>query len=160
MEYEKKTIDIPEGYEIDIEETKKQKGVVVLRKRLRPTNYAELLRVYKDKKSFSYSAAFGEVVEGEFEGFIGFGEFEDKETAEAFAALWTLLSYRKAWIGNWEPDWKDLDADKFVIVVNKNEITNDTRFFVSCPLSFPTEEMRDDFYESFKHLLEVAKPLL
>lgn len=160
MEYEKKTIDIPERYEIDIEETKKQKGVVVLRKQLRPTNYAELLRVYKDKKSFSYSAAFGEVVEGEFEGFIGFGEFEDKETAEAFAALWMLLSYRKAWIGEWEPNWMDLDVDKFVIVVNKNEITNDTRFFVSCPLSFPTGEMRDDFCESFKHLLEVAKPLL
>lgn len=160
MEYYKKTIDIPEGYEIDIEETKKHKGVVVLRKQLRPTNYAELLRVYKDKKSFSYSAAFGEVVEGEFEGFVGFGEFEDRETAEAFAALWTLLSYRKAWIGEWKPDWIDLDADKFVIVVNKNEITNDTRFFVSCPLSFPTKEMRDEFYNSFKSLLEIAKPLL
>ena len=160
MEYDKKTIDIPEGYEIDIEETKKQKGVVVLRKQLRPTNCAELLKMCKGKESFLYSAAFGEVVKGEFEGYIGFGEFEDKETAEAFAALWTLLNYRKAWIGDWKPDWMDLDADKFVIVVNKNEITNDTRYFVSCPLSFPTKEMRDDFYKSFKDLLEVAKPLL
>ena len=160
MEYNKKTIDIPEGYEIDIEETKKQKGVVVLRKQLRPTNWAELTRMRKGKESFWYYASTDEVIKGEFDGGVTCGEFEDKETACAFMALWKLLSYRKAWIGEWEPDWMDLDADKFVIVVNKNEITNDTRFFVSCPLSFPTKEMRDDFCESFKHLLEIAKPLL
>ena len=160
MEYDKKTINIPEGYEIDIKETKEQKGVVVLRKQLRPKNWAELLRVYKDKKSFSYSDAFGEVVEWEFKGFIGFGEFEDKETAEAFAALWTLLSYRKAWIGDWKPDWTNSDA-KFVIRINNNNIEHGGySFYVSSAMSFPTEEMRDDFCESFKHLLEVAKPLL
>ena len=160
MEYEKKTIDIPEGYEIDFEETKKQKGAVVLIKQLRPTNWAELTRMCKGKESFWFYNTTDEIVKGYFEDIIAFSEFEDKETACAFAALWKLLNYRKAWIGDWNPDWKDLDADKFVIVVNKNEITNDTRHFVSCPLSFPTMEMRDDFCESFKHLLEVAKPLL
>lgn len=160
MEYEKKTIDIPEGYEIDFEETKKQKGVVVLKKQLRPTNYAELLRAYKDKKSFSYSAAFGEVVEGEFEGFIGFGEFEDKETAEAFSALWKLLNYRKAWIGEWKPDWTDYLQRKYVIAGEKDGIAKYSNSSVIRSMSFPTKEMRDDFYECFKHLLEVAKPLL
>lgn len=156
---DKKTIDIPEGYEIDIEETKKQKGVVVLKKQLRPTNYAELLRAYKDKKSFSYSAAFGEVVEGEFEGFIGFGEFEDKETAEAFAALWTLLNYRKAWIGDWKPDWTNY-LYKYVIAGEKDKIAKYSTCFAVRSMSFPTKEMQNDFYESFKNLLEVAKPLL
>lgn len=159
MEKQNATIDIPIGYEIDFEATKKQ-GPVVLRKLFRPKEWRELTRTYKDKESFWYSSAFNEVIEGNFESCIGFGEFEDKETACAFVALWKLLNYRKAWIGDWEPDWMDLDVEKFVIVVNKNEITNDTRYFVSCPLSFPTKEMRDDFYKYFKDLLEVAMPLL
>lgn len=160
MEYDKKTIDIPEGYEIDIEETKKQEGVVVPRKQLRPTNWAELTRMSDGNESFLYDNFTDEVIKDVFVSFIAFGEFEDKETTCAFVALWKLLNYRKAWIDIWKPDWKDLNAYKFVIVVNKNEIANDTHYFVSCPLSFPTREMRDDFRESFKDLLEIAKPLL
>ena len=160
MEYYKKTIEIPEGYEIDIEETKKQKGVVVLRKQLRPTNCAELLKMCKGKESFLYSAAFGEVVKGEFEGYIGFGEFEDKETAEAFAALWTLLNYRKAWIGDWKPDWTNYLQNKYIIAGEKDKIAKYSTCFAVRSMSFPTKEMQNDFYESFKDLLEVAKPLL
>lgn len=156
---DKKTIDIPEGYEIDIEETKKQKGVVVLRKQLKPTNWAELVRMCKGKESFWYYTPTDEVVKGQFEDCIAFGEFEDKETAEAFSALWKLLSYRKAWIGEWKPDWTSCDA-KFIIITNKNNIENSLNYNISNVMSFPTKKMRDDFYESFKHLLEVAKPLL
>lgn len=160
MEYDKKTIDIPEGYEIDIEETMKQKGFVVLRKQLRPTNWAELTRMYKDKENFYYCSAFDDVIKGDFEGRIGFGEFEDNETACAFVALWKLLSYRKAWIGDWKPDWTNKRQIKFVILRRENEIKKIKCWFISRSMSFPTEEMCKEFYESFKDLLEIAKPLL
>ena len=161
MEYEKKTIDIPEEYEIDIEETKKQNDVVALRKQLRPTNWAELTRMSDGKESFLYDNITDEVIKDVFvKSFIAFGEFEDKETTCAFVALWKLLNYRKAWIGDWKPDWTSCDA-KFVITTNNNNIEHDCYcFYVSSAMSFPTEKMRDEFYESFKDLLEVAKPLL
>lgn len=159
MEYDKKTIDIPEGYEIDFEETKKL-GPVVLKKLDRPKNWAELLKMIDGKESFWYDSSLGHCVKGEVEACIGLGEFMDNETAEAFVALWKLLSYRKAWIGKWEPDWTNCDA-KFVIITNNNNIEHSGySFYVSSPMSFPTKEMRDEFYESFKDLLEVAKPLL
>ena len=159
MEYDKKTIDIPEGYEIDFEATKKQKGHVVIRKQLRPTNWEELTRVCKDNESFWYSSSFDEVINGTFECCIGFGEFEDKETAEAFSALWKLLNYRKAWIGDWKPDWTNSDP-KFTIIIGGDRIVVGENKIASRSMSFPTEEMRNMFCESFKDLLEVAKPLL
>lgn len=159
MEYDKKTINIPEGYEIDFEATKKQ-GPVVLRKQIRPKNWTELTRTYKDQESFWYSSAFNKVIEGNFESCIGFGEFEDNETAEAFAALWKLLNYRKAWIGKWKPDWTNKDQWKYLIVSDADEIAEGLGRTLSRSLSFPTAEMRDEFRDSFKCLLEVAKPLL
>ena len=159
MEYDKKTIDIPEGYEIDFEATKKS-GPVVLKKLFRPKDWRELTRTYKDKDSFLYSSAFDEVIVGNFESRIGFGEFEDKETTCAFVALWRLLNYRKAWIGNWKPDWTNKEQIKFAIIDKDNKIEKITSFYVSHPMSFPIEKMRNEFYESFKDLLEVAKPLL
>ena len=160
MEYYKKTIEIPEGYEIDFEATKKQKGHVVLRKLSRPTNWAELTRMCKGKESFWYYTPADEVIKGDFEDSIGFGEFEDKETAEAFSALWKLLNYRKKWIGDWKPDWTNKKQIKFVILRRENEIKKIKCWFISRSMSFPTEEMCKEFYESFKDLLEIAKPLL
>ena len=160
MEYEKKTIDIPEGYEIDIEETKKQEGLIVLRKQLRPTDWAELSKMYEGKGNFWYDFSLDSVIWSEFGDRIRLGEFMDNETACAFVALWKLLSYRKAWIGNWKPDWTDKKQIKFVILRRENEIKKIKCWFISRSMSFPTKEMCDEFYESFKDLLEVAKPLL
>ena len=60
----------------------------------------------------------------------------------------------------WEPDWKD-GSIKYVILYDHNEIHAD---FFNCTanriLSFPTEEMRDAFYENFKDLIESVKELL
>ena len=160
MEYDKKTIDIPEGYEIDFEATKKQEGLIVLRKQCRPENWAELLKMYDGRESFWYDSSLDDCVKGEVEACIGLGEFVDKETACAFVALWKLLSYRKAWIGDWKPDWTDKKQIKFVILRRENEIKKIKCWFISRSMSFPTESMCKEFYESFKHLLEVAKPLL
>lgn len=159
MEYEKKTIEIPEGYEIDIEETKKC-GPVVLKKLGRPKNWAELLKMYDGRESFWYDSSLDDCVKGEVEACIGLGEFMDKETTCAFVALWKLLSYRKAWIGDWKPDWTDKKQIKFVILRRENEIKKIKCWFISRSMSFPTEKMRNEFYESFKDLLEFAKPLL
>ena len=88
------------------------------------------------------------------------GEFDNKEDAKAFAAYSQLLKFRKDWIGEWQPDWTDMNQLKYTIVNQGNRVVvcvNDR----SCrSLSFPTKEMRDEFFECFKDLLEQAKTLI
>ena len=87
------------------------------------------------------------------------GEFEDKEEAQVFAAFSRLIKLRKNWIGDWKPDWTN-DESKYTIINEGNLFVSSLNVAVSCPMSFPTEEMRDEFAETFTDLLVIAKPLL
>ena len=84
-----------------------------------------------------------------------------KGTHGAVSALCKLLIYRNAWwekLG-WKPDGKE-DAIKYCIVNKRGSIAllmTDVNHFI---LTFPTEEVRDKFAETFKDLVEEAKELL
>lgn len=82
-----------------------------------------------------------------------------KEEAEAFLAMIQLRQLRKAWIGNWEPDWSD-ESGKWVIKSHKNELDVMVVYKCQSPLSFPTEEMAEYFLHCHRILLETAKTLL
>ena len=79
----------------------------------------------------------------------------------AVSALCKLLIYRNAWwqkLG-WKPDGKE-DTIKYCIVNKRGSIAllmTDVNHFI---LTFPTEEVRDKFAETFKYLIEEAKELL
>ena len=60
----------------------------------------------------------------------------------------------------WKPDLGDEDKTKWVIFNLQNKIKLATRDVVNAILAFPTEEMRDAFYENFKELIENCKELL
>jgi hypothetical protein len=60
----------------------------------------------------------------------------------------------------WEPDWEDENQKKHIISSWLGTIQDLEENFVSLPLAFPTEEMRDAFYENFKDLIEQCKELL
>ena len=87
-----------------------------------------------------------------------------------FASLWELRIYRDAYwkiageemgLGKpWEPDWKKGNQSKYCICNNSDNIEKISLFFGNAILSFPTEEMRDAFYENFKELIERCKELL
>lgn len=81
-----------------------------------------------------------------------------KEEAEAFLALMQLRQLRKAWVG----DWDTTDVTRYaVIVVKKGELVTDYGvWYYNYTLTFPTEEMADDFFSCFKDLCETAKMLL
>ena len=55
----------------------------------------------------------------------------------------------------WEPDWNNLSTTHEFIKINKGCFTYSSRVLV-----FPTEEMRDAFYENFKELINECKELL
>lgn len=60
----------------------------------------------------------------------------------------------------WKHDWRDEDETKWVIFNLQNKKKLATRDVVNAILSFPTEGMRDAFYENFKELIEICKELL
>lgn len=59
----------------------------------------------------------------------------------------------------WEPDWNK-SKPKYTIVFIENELVKRFALTQSYILAFPTEEMRDAFYENFKNLIEGCKELL
>ena len=60
----------------------------------------------------------------------------------------------------WEPDWKNIEQDKYVIYTDNNTICFNCFVFGSAVLAFPTEEIRDAFDDNFKELIEKCKELL
>lgn len=78
-----------------------------------------------------------------------------KDLCEAFLAYMKLIQLRNAWV-------KDCDAsDCTVKIVAKDDaIFKDSSMQVLNGLSFPTHEMAKEFINTFKDLLEIAKPLI
>ena len=83
-----------------------------------------------------------------------------KEEAEAFLALIQLRQLRKAWIGDWEQSKGNSCAGIFYSVCDDKVTVSYDNFWTNITLSFPTEEMAEDFLSCFRDLCEIAKPLL
>lgn len=74
-------------------------------------------------------------------------------------AYWKIAGEEMGLGKPWKPDW-EYDDTKYVLFFNKNEICYEMMKHTSYVLAFPTEEMRDAFYENFKELIENCKALL
>jgi hypothetical protein len=83
-----------------------------------------------------------------------------KELAEAFRAYMQLISLRQAWIGDWKPDWENDSQTKYCIGHEYGDIHIWKYGHTNRSLSFPTQEMAEDFVSCFRDLLEKAKPLI
>lgn len=59
----------------------------------------------------------------------------------------------------WEPDWND-QKPKYTITVIGNQLIKHHSLSQNYILAFPTEELRDIFYENFKNEIEQCKELL
>lgn len=81
-----------------------------------------------------------------------------KEEAEAFLALMQLRQLRKAWVGDWKPWYKENAC--ILYDMYEAEIKIGPKSPYGHPLSFPTAEMAQEFFECFKDLCETAKMLL
>ena len=82
---------------------------------------------------------------------------------ELLCNLQELLILRDAYwklADNWKPNWKDDNQEKWAISFYKDGVYFTNRLNRNCILVFPSEEMRDAFYENFKDLIEECKELL
>lgn len=155
------TFNIPKGYVIDKENSTDTNIVLKFVESVKPKSWEEYCKMMEGKKSFCITrASNGKVISGSFFSTPFICEFDDEEDTKAFYAFSKLRKLRKAWIGEWKPDWTNIDQIKFTIVNQENRVvvcTNDR----SCrSMSFPTKEMRDDFFDCFKDYLEQAKDLI
>ena len=75
-------------------------------------------------------------------------------------AYWKIAGEQMGLDKSWKPDYENEALPKYCIFVSKNVIVKNFTYDGSVVLSFPTEEMRDAFYENFKKEIEQCKDLL
>lgn len=75
-------------------------------------------------------------------------------------AYWEIAGEKMGLRKPWEPDWNDGDRKKYCIFNDSGSIRKGIKYFANSILAFPTDEMRDAFYENFKELIEICKELL
>lgn len=88
-----------------------------------------------------------------------FRQFNSKEEANAYKHLPELLYWRDKYNEGWKPDWEDKKR-KFIIDFEQNRVSKGNAYEYSRILTFKTPEIRDNFLEEFKDLIEICKPLL
>lgn len=74
-------------------------------------------------------------------------------------ALCQLIQLRDCYNEDWHPDWADNNI-KYVIQCNVDVIAKNIKYGEQSVLAFKTREIRDEFLENFRNLIEVAKPLI
>ena len=100
-----------------------------------------------------------------------YGTKYENNLIDKFGALWELIicrdAYRKIYSEQmglekpWEPNYISLvNNEYFTIHTFNNEIAKSGTSHRNAILSFPTEELRDIFFENFKDLIEHCKNLL
>ena len=75
-------------------------------------------------------------------------------------ALMKLLVCREVYRQGWKPDWSDYKTKKWVIEYINDNIASMAYMQTSKVLSFQSAEIRDEFLENFRDLIEEAKELI
>ena len=76
-------------------------------------------------------------------------------------AYWKIAGEQMGLDGSWEPDYITEDNQLvYIITTQRGYLSKNTSRHWNYILAFPTEEMRDAFYENFKDLIENCKELL
>lgn len=90
------------------------------------------------------------------------GELLDKfqELLICRDAYWKIAGEQMGLGKPWKPDWKDDINEKYIIYTSFNDVEFSCSLAENYILAFPTEEMRDAFYENFKELVEECKEFL
>ena len=77
------------------------------------------------------------------------------------AAYWEIAGEEMGLDKPWEPDWSNNGGYRYCIRNQSNKIVLSNEWLgENYILSFPTAEMRDEFYNNFKELIEECKELL
>ena len=161
MEEKKLKINIPEGYEIDRENSTFEE--IVFKKVEDPL--AKLPKTWEEycKQTKGYTSYYGDPIDDDthvtkFSKF--YNEFSTQKRAKQYIALGKLLQLRDYWVGDWKINSSSL-ANTYLIYNNGvREIVVAKIYGENFPLTFPTKEMAEKFKECFRDLIKKAYPLV
>ena len=147
-------IEVPEGYEIDRENSTFE-TIKFKEKSKLPMSWKELgdITGYYIDSTSSLKNCYG---------YSGRGKenlWPTLELAEAALALSQLLQLRDRWNGDWKPDWNTLE-EKYIICLGCNGVGKYISRVGRYILTLKDESTRDLFFVTFRDLIETAKPLL
>ena len=157
METKEFKIQVPEGYEIDRENSTFEK-IVFKKVDDLPKSWEEL--EFIDGFFVSSLSDIAKIGNNTTNDENNKNVFPTKEEAEACLALAQLCQLRNRYNDGWKPDWKDDNQFKWCIDFFQDVVRKTAVLFVRRTLTFKTRELRDKFLENFRDLIETAKPLL
>lgn len=155
MNTKKLKINIPEGYEIDRENSTFEE--IVFKKvedpfSKLPKTWEEYYKHTKNSPSYYWNNCCKTiVVTSVFTGF--YNEFSTEERVKQYVALGKLLQLRDYWVG----DWKRNSDNIYIIYKNVIMVAMHNSDF---PLTFPTRKMAEKFKNCFEDLIKEAYPLV
>ena len=143
-------------YQLDIEQA--EKLGLLKEKDSRVRSWKEFVKKYSGNHGYSYNLTAAMITHSDAPIYTTdqLTQFE----AKALSAFSQLLKLRRDWIGEWEPDWNKQYDDKFIIYGYKNEIRICNSTITSASLSFPSNQLAQEFLETFRDLIEEAKILI
>ena len=154
MENKELNIIAPEGYEIDKENSTFEK--IVFKK------INELPKTWEDLKYISgaFISVLSKVITDDSirTSPCSKGTFPTKELADAALALAQLLQLRDRYNG--DNEGFIFNKNNYCISVYNYNIYKSWHTQIQRVLAFRTKELGDEFYNNFKDLIEIAKPLL
>ena len=142
---------IPNGYEFDCIENNE---IILKPKQLQyPKTYKECCEVLGVNPSFDIK-----MLEDE-ESTLYFNFIDLVRCRNAY---WKIAGEQMGLGKPWEPDFTNDNEERYGIYTTANKVIKDFCGVgdVNVILTFPTEEMRDKFYENFKEFIENCKELL
>lgn len=134
-------------------EIKDGKLVIGEKKQVYPTTYKECCELLGCKSIIGF-AGLDDEEENLYGKFIALKRCRD--------AYWKIAGEQMGLGKPWEPDFTNDDEERYGIYTTANKVEKDFCGVgdVNTILTFPTEEMRDAFYNNFKFLIEQCKELL
>lgn len=152
-------IDIPDGYEIDVEASDFTKGKIIFKpvqKKWEDFGDAEYWYMTPDGPAYDY----GDVNDMNYKVCDAYPTEELLLAAEAQRQL--LFFRNRVWKedNNWQPDWSNDVFNKIVISPSLKGMITRCEATISRPLAFRTYRIADQFLKDHKELIEQAKILL
>lgn len=143
----KKTIEVPEGYDLE----KTEEGW-------------KLVKVDQEKKWEDFGEVEGYFINdwsevGHIDSALSensnMNTFPTEQEANAYGVvLPQLLQWRNKVNGDWKADWSDSKQVKYCIILRCYKIVVDGVYWNYYPLSFQTKEIAEQFLKDHKSLIE------
>jgi hypothetical protein len=151
-------INVPEGFEIDKDKSTFEEIVFKPIKKELPKKWEDLGEI--EGCYVNGGSEIKQVTRGQFVTNSHRNIFVTEAQAKASIALAQLSQLREVYRQGWEPDWNYTGQMKYSIIKLDGKIDSTMLWRSAHFLCFQSTEVRDQFLENFRDLIEEASPLL